>query len=496
MRKKAMLGCVLLMCTLLCGCSDIPNHISQPTASGAAYVPTDMIAYHRAGSEDFSFNLNLFTEQPKPTVEYVRCSGTSTEGLSIRYHNDTSAMQDINDVNIDGYYITNMGFLCHSKMPLVKISSITLKINGKEKTIPFKKPIVHELNTASTDNSVSVAKRPMVIAASSMKSETENNYNNNTPDAYSFAYAAATDAEIVSFGFNDLVQCENGMVYVNNEEVGSIDEALPLHLSKNDTIRVECNISYLPETQTAQCSNAAFNAMLTYHDANKTANSVISSDIYCQSISNYEDAKNVVQYFKEASADAFSAEAEMMEMSDYDKDIYTLTLLQPTDIAVLGDEIHFDEKLQSRMIASLDETELQTDMENQIVLISDMNGTVCCDDAELERLKTLAENENCSVYYIGSEMKEQLAKTGLLEWCKCLDCTVIWVENIEEPRLYLIELNAMRAADKSTVTLPYDNDVLGEKLAHDFALAIRERLSLNEEIQVNQDVLTAHEEIS
>ena len=273
---KILFASIFIFCFLTVGCNSDNN---------AIIVTGDMIKYNRVGPRSFGFNLNLIDNKPNSSIEFVNFSGKNTEGLNVEYIDDT--FKEIKNKKIEGRYLTILGFKCLTAYENVEIDSLTLNINNKKTVVKFSTPLIHTVKKEITDDSVNGGAYASMICTSSFS---------NTD--YYFEYHAEKNAELISFGFNDFVFPKDSDVTVNNISVGSIDDAFPLSVKSGDSIMIQCKIDFKPNSENSEYTNVAFNSELTYHAENLSENSVLSSEIYSQGISNLDDAKALISELK------------------------------------------------------------------------------------------------------------------------------------------------------------------------------------------------------
>ncbi len=117
----------------------------------------------------------------------------------------------------------------------------------------------------------------------------------------------------------------------------------------------------------------------------------------------------VMLYLHWPSNDAIS------EKDTYDKNIDILNESFPTDIVVIGEEIPFRDALIIRKIGNITGTALQTNKERQIIILSDIDGTLEISDNELLVIKDKLDAHACDFYYLGTTLNDRLISLGFLD---------------------------------------------------------------------------------
>lgn len=102
----------------------------------------------------------------------------------------------------------------------------------------------------------------------------------------------------------------------------------------------------------------------------------------------------------------------------YDRNIEVLNNNIPTDIVLYGETIPFRDALQYRTVTKIDSEILKTDKSHQIVLLSDLDGTMSISDQELHLIKEKVDAHTSEFYYLGSKQRERLQELGFVdhEW--------------------------------------------------------------------------------
>lgn len=118
------------------------------------------------------------------------------------------------------------------------------------------------------------------------------------------------------------------------------------------------------------------------------------------------------------------------EKDTYDLNIDILNESYPTDIVVYGEDIPFREKLIVRKIDGINENTLKTDKERQIIILSDLDGTLDITDNELLLIKNKIDNYECDFYYLGTDLKDTLQNLKFIDGWPADDyCVALFNQN-------------------------------------------------------------------
>lgn len=99
----------------------------------------------------------------------------------------------------------------------------------------------------------------------------------------------------------------------------------------------------------------------------------------------------------------------------YDLRIDVLNESYPTDIILFGEPIPFREKLIYRTVSQITNETFQTEKEHQVIILSDLDGTMNISDAELHLIKERVFSYQCSFYYLGTKLQDKLLELGFIE---------------------------------------------------------------------------------
>lgn len=261
---------------IFAGCSDFSGK-----KNAKAIITSDLIKYHTTGANDFGFNINLLTTKKNPDVEFIKFTGTNTQGLAVTYQNDT--YDELIDKRYNGYYVTIMGFVCHTGDAFVQIDGMTLSVNGEEYDVDFKLPIIHMVYPESTEstNKVEAGSYPLFVSTKGI-SNTE----------FTYEYHISDSISIENFGYNDFLAPENDKVFLNGSYIGNMDDTFPLEVKNGDTVTIQCTMAFDGVVPSTQYDSVYCDTILTYVDAG--VEKELKNGIVCQSISNLDDAENVI----------------------------------------------------------------------------------------------------------------------------------------------------------------------------------------------------------
>ncbi|MBE5926948.1 MAG: hypothetical protein E7270_08320 [Lachnospiraceae bacterium] len=103
------------------------------------------------------------------------------------------------------------------------------------------------------------------------------------------------------------------------------------------------------------------------------------------------------------------------EKDTYDLNIDVLNESYPTDIILCGENIPFREALVVRKVDKITEEALKTDKAHQIIILSDLDGTLKITDEELKLIKNKLDKFECNFYYVGTNLKDRLINLEFIE---------------------------------------------------------------------------------
>jgi len=267
---------VIVSAILFSGC----NNTEKEDASSEFIIGSDMVKYDLYGLSDFGFNVNLIAKNKDLDVEFVSFIGENTQGLSVQLKDDS--YDEIKSLKQNGYYIKLLGFLCKTGDEFVQIDGVNLKINGVEQKIDFATPVKHYVKTDDSETSVQIRNHPMFIST-----------NTYTTTEYNFEYYAESDVTIESFSFNNFFGIKSGRVAINGEDVGDIN-SLPLVVKKDSTVSIKCYLDFKDPNNTSEYDSIYCDSLLSYKTSESNETIILANNLVSQSVSNEDDAKNVI----------------------------------------------------------------------------------------------------------------------------------------------------------------------------------------------------------
>lgn len=267
---------VIVSAILFSGC----NNTEKEDASSEFIIGSDMVKYDLQGISDFGFNVNLIAKNKDLDVEFVSFIGENTQGLSVQLKDDS--YDEIKSLKQNGYYIKLLGFFCKTGDEFVQIDGVNLKINGVEQKIDFATPVKHYVKTDDSETSVQIRNHPMFIST-----------NTYTTTEYNFEYYAESDVTIESFSFNNFFGIKSGRVAINGEDVGDIN-SLPLVVKKDSTVSIKCYLDFKDPNNTSEYDSIYCDSLLSYKTSESNETIILANNLVSQSVSNEDDAKNVI----------------------------------------------------------------------------------------------------------------------------------------------------------------------------------------------------------
>lgn len=157
------------------------------------------------------------------------------------------------------------------------------------------------------------------------------------------------------------------------------------------------------------------------------------------------------------------------EKDTYDNNIDILNNSYPTDIIIYGEKIPFRETLIVRTVDRISEDILKTDKERQIIILSDLDGTLQIDDEELMIIKNKVNNLQCDFYYLGTNLIDKLINLEFIDaWPENDYCVALCKNNNTLYRYY----GVWTESDKQATS---DNRIsLGHVLVSNFTHILKE----------------------
>lgn len=276
---------VLFLCAfMLASCSTGGNNNNS---SSNIILGTDLVKYNMEGTNEFGFNVNLISTTNNTNVEFVRFSGENTQDLFVSMKDDS--FDSLKGLKHNSYYITLLGFICSTGDDKVIIDGITLKIDGKESSFDFSTPIEHYVNNVYENvDKVQSRSYPSFISTNSY-STTE----------YAFGYYTENDITVEDFSFNSFLQLENGIISVNGEEKGKLNELLPLSISGGSAFEIKGNLAFKDKNSSSDYDSIYCNSQLTFTYNGESVPHIIASKLVSQSVSNENDAFKAIDLMLE-----------------------------------------------------------------------------------------------------------------------------------------------------------------------------------------------------
>lgn len=243
-------------------------------------IGSELIKYDMRGASLFGFNVNLISRSETTDVEFVNVWGENTQGLSVKFSDDT--YDYLKSMKYNGYYIKLLGFVCQTGDDFVQIDGMTLNIDGAEQKIEFATPIKHHVAKEEPDDSVQTRNYPLFISSCSYDT-TE----------YSYDYYTETDVTIESFGFNDFINIKSCVISVNGVNIGDLS-SLPVSVKKDSTVSFSCYLEFKDKEHTSEYDSIYCNSRLSYKVSGSDQTIVLYNNLVSQSVSNDDDAKKAI----------------------------------------------------------------------------------------------------------------------------------------------------------------------------------------------------------
>jgi len=270
-----------LVSTLFSGCARTDLDI---------IVGVDLLKYNRHGTADFGFNLNLITPSSNTSIEFVAFHGENTHAVSTQFRDDT--FDSLKSMKHNGYYIRLLGFVCHSNAEKVIIKKVTLRIDGEEKSFTFSTPIEHSLKQADSEPFVQFRSHTSLISTRSYETT-----------RFFFEYHTETAVTITGFSFSDFLYVKEATVVVNGETRGQLADVLPLTVDAGSHIALQrCYLGFKDNGTSTSYDSVYCDAQLSYSVSGSTIVRSVTTGLVSQSVSNNDDARNVIDLMRNNSA--------------------------------------------------------------------------------------------------------------------------------------------------------------------------------------------------
>ena len=250
-------------------------------SNGVVLFGSDLVKYGTLGGSTFGFNVNFISPNKNALVEFVCFDGDNAQNLTVQFNDDTYA--NIKNLKHSGYYIRLLGFGCTTNRDNVVIRSVTLRVDGQEQTFPFGTPIRHSVKQGEEVHPVKIGSQPYVIMTSSYK---------NT--SYAFEYYTETDVTITDFSFNDFLVVKNATLWINGENKGQLEAALPFSVSAGSHISITCYLDLKDMDNSTYYDSIYCDSQLSYCASDSSIAKIVKNSLISQSVSNEEDAKKAI----------------------------------------------------------------------------------------------------------------------------------------------------------------------------------------------------------
>ncbi len=178
---------------------------------------------------EFSFNIEVVSSKRNIGIEYISAEGINTENLSVTFSDDT--FDELNKP-INGKYLLLIGVHCFAGSDYTKIDSMKLRIDGKDFNLLFPTSIENTFFNYDDEDEhcLSPLSMPTYIFTSSFVGENETDY--------SFQVATTNEITVTEIQFDDFIAFSNATIFVNDIEIGKMNDVLPLKLNNNDVLKV------------------------------------------------------------------------------------------------------------------------------------------------------------------------------------------------------------------------------------------------------------------
>ena len=112
----------------------------------------------------------------------------------------------------------------------------------------------------------------------------------------------------------------------------------------------------------------------------------------------------------------FQKMADINDKDSYDINIEVLNYSIPTDIVLIGESIPFREALIYRKLTNVTSELLETHKKYQVIILSDLDGTLSISDQELLIIKEKVDNHTSDFYYLGKNQANRLKQLGFVDY--------------------------------------------------------------------------------
>ncbi len=232
MGKLKYICVMIFLASLLVGCSTNED----------IYFFSDKLYYNHEGMEDtMSFCLNYAYSDECPTIELIDLHGEGLERVSYTLGDISEELFTKNLYNgyhIGSFYI-DIDVSNLQDNDFISVSAITIKCNGKNKTINLNKDLVFVKNDFEEECYI-VPMQPLQLASGLPTSDIE----------YPVYYVFDVNEEftLTEISTRDLIGIKKISIFVNETELTNEGKLLPLVLSENDRLKLEVTF-YISEEQ-------------------------------------------------------------------------------------------------------------------------------------------------------------------------------------------------------------------------------------------------------
>lgn len=277
MKKKitALLAAVVLLLSL-CSCGAKPNQI-------VLFPEAVKYKVHRASNStnEFSFTMNIFSPKRDVNLEFVSAQGENTEHMTVRFTDET--IRDIGKIN--GKYFVMKGVYFRPISDYVRIDSMTLKVNGEERTVKFDTPVENTFfNMDDYDYPLFQKGVANYISTTSLA--------DGKDSSYPFEFGVSSDMTITGAEFDDFIELRDTVIFVNDKERGKLSDILPLKLKDGDTVSFKGQLRLKKENE-SYAGDMFTDFVITGNSGGKEIKEYFPLSVVY--VGNEDDAKNFVK---------------------------------------------------------------------------------------------------------------------------------------------------------------------------------------------------------
>lgn len=274
----------IIICFGLSSCGKSPDY---------PIVDAKSVKYYCEGIDDFGFNINVVTNKKDLDIKFVSFSGENIDSLEVKFSDFSWDL--LKELKIKGCYLRIFGFVCNTDMDHVRIDSVKLAIDGTETEYYFDNPINHYISEEKSSGEVKMLHSPALIGTTALDPDSQQF------DGYPFIYETSNDITITGIGFNRFLEFDNPTVYINDENIGSLLDSLPLKVAAGSTIKIISNIRFSSDIKTSYTENVCCNFYLTFISEDDGQEYRLSSLLTCQSPLAESEVEDIVKALIESA---------------------------------------------------------------------------------------------------------------------------------------------------------------------------------------------------